>query len=171
MFLVVSEEEAICPKCGTPLEYRDRVKRVHKTEGGNREWYIIRRMRCPNEHCSCGLHRELPDKLLPYKHYDSGLIEDVVDDVVPCEDPYTEDYPCEDTMNLWKLWWEHNRDRVEGWLRSVAYRFLGFSDEFLKSAHSLISELKRRLYRGWLLVVVRVVYNTGGWLVSERPPG
>ena len=46
--------------------------------------------------------------MVPYKHYGSGIIEDVVDDVLGPDDPGTEDYPCEATMNHWKWWLSHN---------------------------------------------------------------
>lgn len=36
--------------------------------------------------------------MIPYKHYGSDIIEDVVDEVVGCDDLGTEDYPCESTM-------------------------------------------------------------------------
>lgn len=33
--------------------------------------------------------------MIPYKHYGSDIVEDVVDEVVEPDDPGTEDYPCE----------------------------------------------------------------------------
>lgn len=68
-----------------------------------KEWYQINRLKCTNKECG-KLHNELPDCLSPYKHYDAGLIEDVVDDVVTEDDTETENYPCADTMNHWKFW-------------------------------------------------------------------
>jgi len=39
-------------------------------------WFRIRRLKCKE----CGkLHRELPDILLPYKHYRSEIIEEALD--------------------------------------------------------------------------------------------
>ena len=70
---------------------------MHKVAGGRKEWYCIRRLKCTEDRCG-RLHNELPDCMFPYKHYDAGLIEDVVDGVVSEEDSETEDYPCEGTM-------------------------------------------------------------------------
>ncbi len=42
---------------------------MHKTAGGEKEWYLIRRLKCTNERCG-RLHNELPDCMCPYKHYD-----------------------------------------------------------------------------------------------------
>ena len=78
IFLITSKEESICPCCGSPLKYRDSRKRVHKTAGGGKGWYLIRRLKCSNDKCQ-RLHNELPDCICPHKHYDAGLIEDVVD--------------------------------------------------------------------------------------------
>ncbi len=70
---------------------------MHKIAGGGKECYLIRRLRCSSDKCR-RLHNELPDCMCPYKHYDAGLIEDVVDGVVSEEDTETEDYPCEGTI-------------------------------------------------------------------------
>ena len=85
IFLINSKEESICPCCGSPLKYRDSRRRVHKIAGGDKEWYLIRRLKCTGDKCG-RLHNELPDCICPYKHYDAGLIEDVADGVVSEED-------------------------------------------------------------------------------------
>lgn len=106
--MINSREECVCPCCGSPLKYRDSRKRVHRIAGGGKEWYLIRRLKCSSDKCG-RLHNELPDCLCPYKHYDAGLIEDVVDGVVSEEDTETEDYPCEGTMKHWRLWFQRNK--------------------------------------------------------------
>ena len=55
---------------------------------------------------------------------------------------------------------------MEGQIRSAGMRFLDLKDEFLKSAESLLEELKRKISPGWLAAVVKIVYNSGG---SLRP--
>ena len=37
--------------------------------------------------------------------------------------------PCEQTMERWRKWLELNRSYIEGYLRSVGYRLLGFGEE------------------------------------------
>lgn len=83
---------------------------MHKIAGGDKEWYLIRRLKCTGNKCG-RLHNELPDCLFPYKHYDAGLIEDVADGVVSEEDTETEDYPCDGTMKHWR-WWLLQNTRV-----------------------------------------------------------
>lgn len=163
IFLVSSKEECICPCCGGRLKYRDYRLRVHKTAGGKKEWYLIRRLKCTNEKCK-RLHNELPDCMFPYKHYDAGLIEDVVDGVVSEDDMETEDYPCIGTLKHWKWWMQMNEKNVEGQIRSMAHRFLDFGPAFLKSAYSLLEELKKRISPGWLKAAARFIYNSGGYI-------
>ncbi len=76
---------------------------MHRIAGGDKEWYLIRRLKCSNGKCG-RLHNELPDCICPYKHYDAELIEDVADGVVSEEDRETEDYPCAGTMKHWRWW-------------------------------------------------------------------
>ncbi len=161
IFLITSKEECICPCCGGSLKYRDRRLRIHKMAGGIKEWHLIRRLKCTN--AACGkLHNELPDIMFPYKHYDAGLIEDVVDEAVSEDDLETEDYPCEGTINHWKWWAQMNEKNMEGQIRLAAHRFLDFNDGFLKSRDSLLEDLRRRISPGWLKITARFIYNSGG---------
>lgn len=141
---------------------------MQKKAGGRKEWYLIRRLKCSNGKCG-RLHNELPDFIFPYKHYDAGLIEDVVDEVVSEKDMETEDYPCEGTMKHWRWWAQMNETNMEGQIRLAAHRFLGFDDKFLKSGDSLLEKLKERISPGWLKSAARVIYNSGGRI--EPKPG
>ena len=91
IFLVISEEDTICPACGSPLCRRDKKRRVHKEAGGTKRWFIINRLKCKNPKCG-KLHNELPDGIVPYKHYGREIIEDVVDDVIDSDALGTESY-------------------------------------------------------------------------------
>lgn len=52
------------------------MDRHYRDEEGEKIWFRIRRLRCKE----CGkLHRELPDILLPYKHYRCEIIEETLD--------------------------------------------------------------------------------------------
>lgn len=136
---------------------------MHKKAGGEKEWYRIRRLKCTDDKCG-RLHNELPDCLCPYKHYDAGLIEDVLDGVVSEQDRETEDYPCEGTMKHWRWWMQRNQANMEGQIKSAAHRFLELSDAFLRDRDSLLEELRERVSPGWLEAVMRFLYNAGGRL-------
>lgn len=123
----------------------------------------IERMRCRNENCR-RIHNALPNFLVPHKHYSSEVIEDVLDDVVrPNDELNNSDYPCEKTMERWKAWFERNRKNIDGQLKSVGYRILGFSEKLLISGVSLSDELRKN-GAGWLGTILCVIYNSGGFL-------
>ncbi len=138
--------------------------RIHRLPGGKTEWFVINRLKCTNE--SCGrLHRELPECLSPYKHYDAQLIEDVLDDVVSEEDVECEDYPSEQTMKHWRFWLQLNERHIEGQMKSTADRLLDLGTEFARSTDFLLKELRTRIAPGWLKLLNRFLYNTGGGMI------
>lgn len=162
IFLIESNAISYCPVCGEPLVYRDSCERGMLLEGHERRRYIIRRLKCPK--CR-KLHRELPDILAPFKQYAAEVISGVLDGVVSSTDEDCADYPCEETMSRWHHWLMANQLRIDGYLKSIGYRLLGFREELLESGMSLLAEL-RSSSREWLETILRFIYNSGGFLVS-----
>ncbi len=163
----MSREDPLCPDCGRQLLYRDKRYRVWKWYGGVTRRIKIRRLRCP--HCEHH-HVELPDVLCPEKHYGSEVIENVVDDVSTPDDASTEDYPCEKTMARWKEWIAANQSQIDGHLKSAGTRLLDMPLSLLASTESLLTKL-RDTGAGWLSVVTRVIYNSGGSFLTAWPAG
>lgn len=96
---MIRSSTSSCPKCGGDLKYYDKVRRIVRTKNGETNWIKIRRLVCS----ICGTsHRELPDNLMPYKHYDAGIIKGVLDNTITFHDLDYEDHPCEMTMKRWK---------------------------------------------------------------------
>lgn len=152
-----------CPECGSELKYYDSIRRIWKQHGGKKQWLLIERVRCRNKNCR-RVHNALPDFIVPHRHYSSEVIEDVIDEVVlPDDELNGSDYPCEMTMARWKYWFERNRENIDGQLKSVGYRVLGFSKQLLISGVSLSDEL-RKDGAGWLSAIIRLIYNSGGSL-------
>ena len=88
-----------CEKCSGEMKYRDKVKRWVRTGDGERYQIDIPRYRCPE----CGtIRRELPDGLMRFKQYETGIIFGVVDGAITVETEGFEDFPCEMTMKRWK---------------------------------------------------------------------
>ena len=121
---------------------------------------LIERRQCTNESCR-KTHRLLPDISVPYKHYEAGVIEDVIDGTINEEALSEENYPSESTLQRWRRWAEQFLKDAEGKLRSAAYRILELSDEFLGARGSLLGELRERLDYGWLSAAIRIYINTG----------
>ena len=89
---------SVCPKCGSTLEYYGRVKRILKTKRGCINTIYIRRLRCSG---CLSIHRELPEDVLPYKHYESEVIFGVIEGLITSDTLGFEDYPSELTMRRW----------------------------------------------------------------------
>ena len=121
VFVESSENSHICPVCQGTLRYRDSRPRIRKKEGGTKEQLMIRRFRCQNCHA---YHNELPDCLVPYKHYESEVIAGVLDEVILPDDLDSEDYPSFSTMLRWLQWFRENLQRMEGYLRTAGYQIL-----------------------------------------------
>ena len=116
--------------------------RIMRLEGGMKQRFLIRRLKCSN----CGrLHRELPDCLVPYKHYASEVISGVLDGIITPEDDDSADYPCEMTMRRWHCWLEANRLRIDGYLKSTGYRLLGLSLIHIFCNNPLLISLKDKM--------------------------
>lgn len=135
--------------------------RIWLKEGHKRHTVAIRRLKC----LKCGAyHRELPDFLAPYKHYETELISGVIDEVVGADD-MEGDLPCESTVQSWHHWLMANELRMEGYLKSEGSRLPGFTEELLMTGVSLLKQL-RSSCQSWLEIILRFIYNSGGFLVS-----
>ena len=99
-------------------------------------------MKCPR--CK-KLHRELPDILAPYKHYHLDIIMGMLEGTLTVGEDEFEDYPCEKTVERWNAWLQQNRIAIDGYMKSVGYRLLGYGEELLHSTVSLLE--KMRCYR------------------------
>jgi len=132
-----------------------------KVEGGIKQFIQIERLKCEQCH---RLHNALPDILVPYKHYTTELISGVLDETVSSGDLDDEDYPCEETMKRWHHWLIANQKYINGYMKSLGYRMLGFSEDLLNSKVSLLSQL-RKSSEVWLETILRIIYNSGGYLI------
>ena len=132
-----------------------------KTEGGTKQFIQIERLKC--NHCE-RLHNALPDFLVPYKHYAAEIISGVLDEVISADDLDAEDYPCEQTMKRWHRWFNGNQNNIEGNMRSIGYRLLGLGEDLLSARISLLTHL-RKTSEVWLETILRMIYNTGSFLV------
>ena len=102
-----------CPSCGGQLHYRDSRKRSMRMEGGEKLHLQVCRFRC--KRCR-HYHTELPDCVVPYKHYVSEVICGVLDGVVGPDDLDAEVYPSAMTMLRWLQWFLANIQNMEGHL-------------------------------------------------------
>ena len=159
-FVKSSEDVPGCPYCSGELRYRDSRLRIRKHEGGSHDHLVIRRFRCT----ACqSYHNELPDVLLPYKHYEAEVVSGVLDGVVTPDDQDSEDYPSVSTMLYWLRWFLMNLANIEGYLRNAGYHILGLGKGILFSDQSLLGAVRKK-YSDWLEKTIRIIYNSGGFL-------
>ena len=104
---------------------------------------------------------------MPYKHYEAEVIAGVLDEVILPEDLDSEDYPSFRTMLRWLQWFRENLQRMEGYLRTAGYQILNLGEDFLFSSDSLLDKIRNR-YQNWLEQLLRLIYNSGGFLVPVR---
>lgn len=106
----------------------------------------------------------LPDIFVPYKQYGEEIIAGCLDGIVQPTDADSEDYPSEATIKRWNAWLMINRLNINGHLRSIGYRVLGFQEELLDSTVSLLEYLQNSIPDGWLRIILRFIYNSGNSL-------
>ena len=75
------------------------------------------------------------------------------------------DGPSTATVRRWKRWIGLNTTDIEGQLKSIGYRELGFSKELLNSGDPLLLKLKSSIPHGWLRTILCLIYNSGASLV------
>ena len=95
------------------------------------------------------------------------MIADVLDEVILPEDLDSEDYLSFNTMLRWLQWFRENLQRMEGYLRTAGYQILNLGEGFLFSSDSLLDKIRNR-YQNWLEQLLRLIYNSGGFLVPVR---
>lgn len=96
---MVKYGDRICPRCGGPLIFYDKVKRILRSKRRDTTWINLDRYRCTQ----CGsVHREISPLIFPYKQYEYELILGVLEGWIT-EDTYGyENYPTELTMHRWR---------------------------------------------------------------------
>lgn len=56
---------------------------------------------------------------------------------------------------------------MKGYLRTAGYQILNLGEDFLFSSDSLLDKIRNR-YQNWLEQLLRLIYNSGGFLVPVR---
>jgi hypothetical protein len=114
-FFVRSEEEHHCPVCEEELQGIGSRRRKGRKATGEQVTYGIRRLRC----VGCRrIHHELPDLLVPYKHYEAAVLESVATPGAMLDVAADES-----TLYRWRLWFAQMAAYWIGGLQAIAHRF------------------------------------------------
>ncbi|WP_420808593.1 DUF6431 domain-containing protein [Anaerolactibacter massiliensis] len=167
-FLIRSNETCVCPVCQSDLLVRDSVRRKVKDTNGSVSTYIIRRLKCSNSSCN-RIHRELPDFCIPFRRYESIIIEEAIDEAIHFGDSDIGEYPCERTFQRWKTWEEENKQQIDGNLNSIVSHFDSSGSSLRNGAVSLLEHFRKRI-GGWLSEIYRAIINFGSSLPRGDTP-
>lgn len=105
------------------------------------------------------MHNELPDVLVPHKHYASEVIEEVLGNKALSLGLAEEDYPCDVTKERWNSWFKSNMAQIEGILRSVLFS-ISENIKIFERTDSLLLRIRKEKER-WLSYCVKGVYSSG----------
>ena len=148
---VVSLEECPCPFCSGRLSHKDFRLRIVRWDNEGKEYVIIRVLYCAQCNTS---HRELPDFLVPHKHYAAEVIEAVID-----EEPMACNGADESTVRRWIAWFKRIKAYLNAALAAIAAAF----EKIRLSALEPLDTL-REAGAGWLTGTIRRYVNSGGTL-------
>jgi len=150
---VKSKEVVSCPCCDGRLIVCGSRKRGLFRVDGSYTTLVIRVLQCVD--CE-RTHRELPDIVVPYKRYESDVIEMILADTEHRNK--LADYPCEQrTAIRIKLWFYLIHSYFEGIIRSLKEIFQ------LKTPVTLPLYPLSNQPAGWLRYLVRSVVNSSRW--------
>lgn len=102
------------------------------------------------------MHTELPDFIQPFKHYESEVIEAVIDGAA---------YSCpaeESTQRHWCMQFTQKSNQIDGMLISIWLEFRKLPEILLKKV-SLLKKI-RKTGTGWLRAVMRQLVNSGKYI-------
>jgi hypothetical protein len=157
-FAIRSFEVSICPLCEGELEYRDSIFRNVKNMMSEARRFLLRRLRCR----ICGkLHRELPDIIQPYKHYESDVIQSVIDDSEDAEKCGADN----STIRRWKSEFAEAIPVLEQRLASIYARATEEAVP-LEMTTRIIDGIKSKHNR-WLPFVTGLLINCGYKICTE----
>ena len=81
IYYIVPSSVPACPRCGGQMRIRDSKKRKVILADGTVQTFLLRRHKCTE----CGrVHLELPDIMIPHKHYARAAIAATVHDGIKC---------------------------------------------------------------------------------------
>ena len=162
VFSVRSEEQNLCPCCRGAMGVIGSRKRKYINDVGEKIILVIRRLRCLQCH---RIHHELPDLLVPYKHYGRDSIEAVLSG-----DATLTVAADESTICRWRNWFFRWANHFLGCLISIHTRENhGSVEEKIRLPQSPLQRIWHFVgdAPGWLARVVRPVVNSNFWIHTQ----
>jgi len=158
-FTITAKESLTCPFCRGELVYRDSKPRKTKDIIGGVSHFLLRRLRCQG---TCKkLHTELPDIIQPYKHYESSVIQAVINDSADAADCHADN----STIRRWKTEFEKAEPDIAQRLASV---YAQTTDEIapIETTCKILDTIKANCKR-WLAFVMVLLINSGHKICTQ----
>jgi len=158
-FAISTTEKSVCPYCSGELVYRDSRARKSENLLGEISHFLLRRLRCQGT-CKT-LHTELPDIIQPYKHYESAVIQSVIDGSADASTCHADD----STIRRWKNDFKKAEPDIAQRLASVYGRM---TDEIapIGDTRQILEVIKSKCER-WLAFVMNLLINSGYKLCTQ----
>jgi hypothetical protein len=152
IFTVISDEKLCCPFCDGFLVYRDSKLRTTRNLYGEARLFSLRRLKC--QYCNV-YHRELPNIIQPFKHYDSETIQFIIDGSPEADMCAADD----STIRRWKTTFAASAPDISMRLTSVQARISGGKIP-VSDAESVLNLIKG-MEKQWLAFVMALLINGG----------
>ena len=154
IFYVKSSVRPSCPCCNRRLKVCGSRKRKVIRDDGKLLHLIIRRLYCDN--CQ-KIHHELPDIIVPHKHYAADVIEKILKgNSLGC-------FPGEGSTAIrLRAWFMLLREYFEQSIKALKFIHKE-SRRLTNELSSLIPLNPTKLAAGWLKHLVRILVNSSRW--------
>ena len=129
------------------MAFRDTCNRHGLDKDARCQWYVLRRFACGD--CN-NIHREIPDFLFPYKHYNADVIQTVIEGNT---DGIAAD---ESTMRHWQKQWQKQETRIRLVLTALLIKINNETQKLIGTRFDIIIFIKRKHSR-WLAFVIKVL--------------
>ena len=139
----------VCPKCDKTMAYRDTCDRHGLNADAICQWYVLRRFKCVD--CN-NIHREIPDFLFPYKHYEADVIQAAIDGN---KDGIAAD---ESTIRNWRNQWYSQETHIRLILLSLLIQLNNEKPKLIGFNTNIIISIRKK-YSRWLAFVIKALTN------------
>lgn len=160
--MVRCAETPTCPYCDEELRPYGKRLRIWKKTGEVR-WVAIRRLYCSR---CISIHHEIPDFLVPYKHYENMVIEQAVTENSDRVEADVE----ESTIRRWRTWYESILYCYDRCIASINEQLKFVPRESMSdlplSAHQKNGHSNSKK-RPKLAKIVHTVVNSGFWKTTQ----
>ena len=157
-YVITTDEVVPCPYCGGLLSYRDSVFRNVKNLLSEVRRFLLRRLLC--QVCE-KLHRELPDIIQPYKHYETDVIQAVIEDSEDMSSCGADNA----TIRRWKAEFASAKPGINQKLSSVYARMTNKTVP-LAATENILDRIKGSKKR-WYSFVISLLINSGHKICTE----